>query len=112
MEKKLFLNSEKKEDNLNASVAIQILPKTENNEDTIVIVDKVIKYIESYGLKTHVGPFETTIEGDFNKLMEIIKESCLLAESSGAHKIMAYVKINYSSKGDILTIDEKIEKYR
>lgn len=98
--------------NFNSSIAIQVLPKTESDVETVAIVDEVIKYIKSHGLKTHVGPFETTIEGDFDQLMEILKETRVVAERAGADKMMIYVKINYSKEGDILTIDEKTEKHK
>ena len=49
---------------MNASVAIQTLPEVYDNEEIVRIVDEVIAYIKSTGLKYYVGPFETTIEGD------------------------------------------------
>ena len=57
---------------MNASVAIQVLP-TLADKELVPVVDKVIEYIQSQGLKTVVSPFETTIEGDYDKLMEIGK---------------------------------------
>lgn len=62
---------------MNASVAIQVLPSVEG-EDVIRIVDEVIAYIKSSGLNTYVGPFETTIEGDYDQLMEIVRECQLI----------------------------------
>ena len=59
---------------MNASVAIQSLPEAENNEELIRIVDEVIDYIKSTGLSYYVGPFETAIEGDYDELMDIVKE--------------------------------------
>ena len=57
---------------MNASVAIQVLPNVTDDEEVIRIVDEVIAYIKSFGLSTSVGPFETTIEGDYDQLMEIV----------------------------------------
>ena len=57
---------------MNASVAIQVLPNVTKDEEVIRIVDEVIAYIKSFGLSTSVGPFETTIEGDYDQLMEIV----------------------------------------
>lgn len=57
---------------MNASVAIQVLPNVTDDEEVIRIVDEVIAYIKSFGLSTYVGPFETTIEGDYDQLMEIV----------------------------------------
>ena len=46
----------------NASVAIQVLPKVLEQEETRRIVDAVIAYIASTGVRYVVGPFETTLE--------------------------------------------------
>ena len=70
---------EKKE--INASIAIQVLPNVVGNEEIIRVVDEVIEFIKSKGLKMNVAPFETTIEGDFDELMEIVKECQVVAVS-------------------------------
>ena len=60
---------------MSASIAIQVLPKAENDTELVRIVDEVIAYIKSCGLCCEVGPFETTIEGDsYDQLMDIVKE--------------------------------------
>jgi uncharacterized protein YqgV (UPF0045/DUF77 family) len=76
------------------------------------IVDEVIAYIKSSGLHCHVGPFETTIEGDdYDQLMDIVKECQHVAIRAGAEKVSAYVKVVYRPEGEILTIDKKITKH-
>ena len=96
---------------MNASVAIQVLPKVATNEETIRIVDNVIKYIKSFDVKAEVGPFETTLEGDYDTLMEIVKGCSLVCVKSGAPSAMTYVKINFAPDG-VLTIDEKCTKHK
>ena len=49
----------------------------------IRIVDQVIDYIKSTGLNYYVGPFETTIEGDYDQLMDIVKECQHIAVRAG-----------------------------
>ena len=49
---------------MKASVAIQVLPSVQDEDELIRIVDEVIAYIKSTGLNCYVGPFETTIEGE------------------------------------------------
>ena len=93
---------------MNASVAIQVLPSVEG-EDVIRIVDEVIAYIKSSGLNTYVGPFETTIEGDYDQLMEIVRECQLICIRAGAPSVMSYVKINYKPDG-VWTIEKKVKK--
>ncbi|MBP3621658.1 MAG: thiamine-binding protein [Lachnospiraceae bacterium] len=96
---------------MNASVAIQVLPKSENDEELIRIVDEVIDYIKSTGLSYYVGPCETSIEGDYDELMEIIKECQHVAIRAGAKEVSAYVKISYRPEGEVLTIDKKVSKH-
>ena len=96
---------------MNASVAIQVLPKVDSVEEVIRIVDEVIAYIKSTGLSYFVGPCETSIEGDYDELMEIIKECQHVAVRAGAKSVSAYVKVNYRPEGDVLTIDKKVTKH-
>ena len=96
---------------MNASVAIQVLPKVNGDEETIRIVDEVIAYIASTGLNYYVGPCETSIEGDYDELMEIVKECQKTAVRAGAKAVSAYVKINYRPEGDVLTIEKKVTKH-
>ena len=98
---------------MKASVAIQVLPKADNDQELVRIVDEVIAYIKSTGLHCSVGPFETTIEGEsYDQLMDIAKECQHVAIRAGAPKVSAYIKVVYRPEGEILTIDQKIGKYR
>ena len=97
---------------MKASIAIQVLPKAKDTDDLIRIVDEVIAFIKSSGLHCHVGPFETTIEGeDYDQLMDIVKECQHVAIRAGAENVSAYVKVVYRPEGEILTIDKKIKKH-
>lgn len=99
------------EENMNASVAIQTLPKAENDAELVRIVDEVIDYIKGTGLNYYVGPFETSIEGDYDELMDIVKECQHIAIRAGAPSVSAYIKVTYRPEGDVLTIDEKVAKH-
>ena len=97
---------------MKASIAIQVLPVVSDQDELIRIVDEVIAYIKSSGLHCHVGPFETTIEGeDYDQLMDIVKECQHVAIRAGAEKVSAYVKVVYQPQGELLTIDRKITKH-
>jgi len=97
---------------MKASIAIQVLPKVSDEDELIRIVDEVIAFIKSSGLHCHVGPFETTIEGDdYDQLMDIVKECQKVAISAGAESVSAYVKVVYRPEGGILTIDKKVTKH-
>lgn len=96
---------------MNASVAIQVLPQSDNDEEVIRIVDEVIDYIKSTGFNYYVGPCETSIEGDYDELMEIIKECQKVAVRAGAKSVSAYVKVTYRPEGEVLTIEKKVTKH-
>ena len=97
---------------MKASVAIQTLPKAENDEELVRIVDEVIDYIKAQGLNYSVGAFETTIESaDYDQLMDIVKECRHVAIRAGAPKVSAYIKVVYEPEGEILTIDKKVTKH-
>ncbi len=96
---------------MNASIAIQVLPKVDSDEETIEVVDEVIEYIKSTGLNYYVGPCETSVEGDYDELMEIIKECQKVAVGAGAKAVSAYVKINYRPEGEVLSIEKKVTKH-
>ena len=96
---------------MNASVAIQTLPEVYDNKEIVRIVDEVIDYIKCTGLHYYVGPFETTIEGDYDELMDIVKECQHVAIRAGAPGVMAYIKVSFKPEGDLLTIDRKVKKH-
>ena len=96
---------------LNASIAIQVLPHVETDEETVRVVDEVIAYIKSTGLSCYVGPFETTVEGEYEQLMEIVKNCQYVAVKAGCPSVMSYVKISFKPEGGVLTIDQKVTKH-
>lgn len=91
---------------INCSIALQILP-LDNHDGRLEIIDKVIYFLQSKHSNIKVTPFETVIEGEFNDLMDSLKE-CFVLAGEDSNNIFANVKINY---GDILTTDEKIKKF-
>lgn len=97
---------------MTASVAIQILPDVQGDDELIRIVDEVIAYIKSTGLNCYVGPFETTIEGNsFDELMEIVKKCSEIAIKAGAPSVSSYIKTVYKPEGSVLTIEKKVSKH-
>lgn len=93
----------------NVNVSLQVLPVVPD-EDIYDVVDKVIEYIDESGVKYEVGPMETTMEGDLDLLLEIVKQSQEICVKEGASRVVSIVKIDYKSEG--VTMDEKIGKYR
>lgn len=97
---------------MKASVAIQVLPQVDSENELIRIVDEVIDYIKSTGLNYYVGPFETTIEGEsYDELMQIVSNCQKVAINAGCNSVSAYVKVVYNPEGEVLTIDKKVTKH-
>lgn len=92
-----------------ANLSLQLLPIA--SEDQIYsLVDEVIALIHSTGLSYVVGPMETTVEGDLNTLLSIVKEAQYICTRAGVKRVISVIKLDY--KPDGVTIDEKIAKYR
>lgn len=92
-----------------ANVSLQVLPVVAE-ERIYPVVDKVIELIQKSGVKYIVGPMETTMEGDLDVLLDIVKKAQEICIKEGASRVVSVVKIDYKPEG--VTMDEKISKYR
>lgn len=95
----------------NCSIAVQILPLASEEENTLKVVDQVIQYIQSQTDNYTVSSFETTIEGEFDEVMDVLKGVIEVAGKTHPD-IFSNVKIRYKGEGQVLTTDEKTSKYR
>ena len=91
------------------NVSLQVIPNVEE-ERIYPVVDKVIEYIDSTGVKYEVSAMETTMEGELDFLLEIVKNAQDTCIKEGAKRVCSMVKIDYKQEG--VTMDEKIKKYR
>lgn len=91
------------------NIALQILPRGEK-KNAYSLVEKAIEIIQRSGVKYKICPFETVMEGDYDKLMEVVKEAQEACFSAGAEDLMVYVKIQRNRDNDV-TIDDKMKKY-
>ncbi|MEW9698710.1 MTH1187 family thiamine-binding protein [Paenibacillus sp. SI8] len=94
----------------NALVSIQIIPKTKNNEDVIPYVDRAIEVIAKSGVKHIVNPLETTMEGELDQLLAIVKEMNEAMIEMGSPNVISQVKIYFNPSG--ASMDKLTEKYR
>jgi uncharacterized protein (TIGR00106 family) len=91
------------------NVSLQVIPCLPESQ-VYPVVDKVIDLISKSGVKYEVGPMETTMEGELDTLLEIVKKAQELCVLEGASRVLSVVKIDYKKEG--VTMDEKISKYR
>ena len=98
------------EKNKKINLSLQVIPKVPSHIHVYDVVDKAIEVIQKSGLTYEVGPMETTMEGEIDECLAVVKiaqEACI---AYGASEVMSIVKIHYRPTG--VTIDEKIKKYR
>ena len=91
------------------NLSLQIIPLVPE-EKVYPTVDRVIELISSSNVKYTVGPMETTMEGELDQLLEIVKKAQAVCEKAGAKRVLSVVKIDYGTGG--VTIDEKVGKYK
>lgn len=91
------------------NMSLQVLPVVPENR-IYDVVDQVIAMIADSGLKYLVGPMETTIEGELEQLLELVKQAQQISIQAGADRVVTIVKIDYKPGG--VTMYEKIKKYR
>ena len=89
------------------TVSFQVIPMT---EDAYPLVDRAIKVVQKSGVNYEVGPHETTMEGDLDELLEIVKAGHRACLDAGAAHLVTVVKIVESVHGS--TLAEKVDKYR
>ena len=93
----------------NINLSLQILPVV-SEEEIYPVVDKVIALIGASGVKYEVWPMETTMEGEMDTLLDIVKEAQDICVKEGAKRVISVIKIDYKPEG--VTMDEKTYKYK
>lgn len=91
------------------NVALQVLPSSESKHP-YAIVDHAISIIAESGLKYKVCPFETVLEGEYNRIMEVVKKVQLACLDYGAESLISFVKIQMVKNMDV-SIEDKTGKY-
>jgi uncharacterized protein (TIGR00106 family) len=91
------------------NLAIQVLPKVKDG-NTYAVVDKAIEVIRQSGVKYRVCPFETVMEGTYDKLMQIVSDAQQACFDAGAEEVLVNIKIQHRAGSDV-TIAEKMDRY-
>lgn len=94
----------------NSLVSIQIIPKTERNEDVYTYVDAAIAVVDEADITYQVNALETTMEGELSELLAIVQKMNDKMVALGAINIISQVKILHQPAG--ITMDTLTEKYR
>ena len=89
------------------TVSFQVIPIC---EDPYPVVDRAIEVVQRSGVKYEVGPHETTMEGELDRLLDIVKAGHRACFEAGATRVITFVKIVDVVGGT--TIADKVAKYR
>lgn len=92
------------------NLAIQVLPLGIPKDQAYQIVDEAIKCIHDSGLKYLVCPFETVIEGEYNKVMNLVDAIQTACKNAGAPEVIINMKLQRNFSKDVAIMD-KIGKY-
>ena len=90
-------------------LSLQIQPRVPD-ERLYLVVDAVIADIKASGLTHVVGAMETTIEGDIDELLALVKQAHLRCIELGAERVGSTIKTDF--KPDGITLEEKLHQYR
>lgn len=93
------------------NLAIQILPMSVEKSQAYSAIDAAIQLVEKSGLKYVVCPFETVIEGEYDIVMNLVKEMQESVFDNHVEHILVNIKIQ-RSKSQSVRIEDKIEKYQ
>ncbi len=94
-----------------ANLAIQVLPLEKTKEEAYAIIDKAIEIIKNSGMSYVVCPFETVIEGPYDKLIQLLADVQTTCFEAGAEGLLINMKLHISKTKD-MAIDDKIGKYK
>jgi uncharacterized protein YqgV (UPF0045/DUF77 family) len=90
--------------------SIRLLPlKAEGKDEIYRLVDEAISVIANSGLKYLVGPSETTVEGEFPQLLELIQQIYKKITPLCDRYVL---EVAFDCAKDGVSIDEKTAKYR
>jgi uncharacterized protein YqgV (UPF0045/DUF77 family) len=83
----------------NALLSIQIIPDAKDNEALIALVDRAIAVIDRAGVAYRVGPLETTMEGELEELLAIVKRINDEMTAHGSTSTISQIKILHKPAG-------------
>jgi uncharacterized protein (TIGR00106 family) len=95
--------------NFTVNASIQILPVV-TDKHPYEWVDEAIDVIRKSGIKYEVGPFATILEGDYQKVMDVVDQVNEYLFSKGCNEWITNLQIQIRGAGDI-TGDEKTAKF-
>ncbi len=79
-------------------------------EDLTPFVDAAIEVVKKSGLKYEVEALGTTIEGELDQVLDVIKQAHQAVVDMGPGRVLTEIRIDHKASG--VTMDEEVERYR
>lgn len=93
----------------NCNLSLKVLPMV-GDDRLYSVVDQVIKMLSASGVKYLVGPNETSLEGDIDELLPLVKKAQEVCVAHGAGRVVTVITMEYCPDG--VCMDEKLAPYR
>ena len=83
------------------NLSLKVMPRVRGGDKarTYAIVDKVLEYIRTTGLPYFTGPSETTIEGELDPLLDILRDAQRICVREGADQVFTIAHVSYREDG-------------
>lgn len=79
-------------------LAFQVIPRA-HNINNFELVDKAIEIVKLSGIPHQVSAMETTMKGELDELLEIVKQAQQACLDNGAVEVLTNIKIHNSPIG-------------
>jgi len=83
----------------NTILSIQVIPKVLDPDDHYPAVEAAIAVIEASGVNYEVGAVGTTMEGDLDQLLGIVKDMQLALVDRGSPSIISQIRLFHTTEG-------------
>lgn len=93
----------------NCNLSLKVLPLVAEDQ-LYPVVDKVIKMLTTSGVRYVVGPSETSLEGEIDELLNLVKRAQEVCIENGSRRVITVITMDYCPDG--VSMDEKLEPYR
>jgi uncharacterized protein YqgV (UPF0045/DUF77 family) len=92
----------------NANLSLQVIPI--NTPDAYPLIDAAIQAIRDSGVRHEVQPFSTVMEGELERLLEIVAAAKNAALEAGAEELLLNIQIHLKKEGSV-SLEEKTQKW-
>ncbi|MEM8585340.1 MAG: thiamine-binding protein [Bacteroidota bacterium] len=86
------------------NAAIQVVPI--NVENGYAVVDRAIEIIANSGLSHQVGPFSTSVEGNFTEIQKLVEQIKTQLLAKELDEVLINVQLHCKAKSDVRTSDK------